>query len=161
MAAPPAAGARQHRRQRCAGLQPQQHADLSPVDQRHRRVTKTGPARLTLTGDNTYTGGTTISAGTLQLGNGGTTGSVAGNIVDNGALAFNRSDDVTWAAASAARARSTQIGTGTTILTGSQHLQRCDDHRAGVLQVGNGGTTGSWAPATRQQGALVFNRSGH
>src|SRR5262249_50554130 len=39
----------------------------------------------TLTGTNTYTGATTINAGaTLQLGNGGTTGSVAGNIVDNG-----------------------------------------------------------------------------
>ena len=31
-----------------------------------------------LTGANTYTGGTTISAGTLQLGNGGTTGSIVG-----------------------------------------------------------------------------------
>ena len=38
---------------------------------------------LTLTGDSTYTGATTIGAGTLSLGNGGTTGSVAGNIVDN------------------------------------------------------------------------------
>ncbi len=47
---------------------------------------------LTLTGDNSYNGDTTISAGTLQLGNGGTTGSVARDIVDNGALVFNRSD---------------------------------------------------------------------
>jgi T5SS/PEP-CTERM-associated repeat protein/autotransporter-associated beta strand protein len=31
-----------------------------------------------LAGDNTYSGGTTISAGTLQLGNGGTTGSIVG-----------------------------------------------------------------------------------
>ena len=50
-----------------------------------------------MTGANTYTGGTTISAGTLLLGNGGTTGSVAGNIVDNAALVFNRSNALTYA----------------------------------------------------------------
>src|SRR5258708_7164694 len=33
-----------------------------------------------LAGENTYTGGTTISAGTLQLGNGGTAGSIVGNV---------------------------------------------------------------------------------
>ena len=34
-------------------------------------LTKSGTGSLTLTGTNTYTGGTTISAGTLQLGNAG------------------------------------------------------------------------------------------
>jgi hypothetical protein len=36
-----------------------------------------------LTDNNTYTGGTTITGGTLQLGNGGTSGSIVGNVVDN------------------------------------------------------------------------------
>ena len=45
-----------------------------------------------LTANNTYTGGTTISAGRLQLGNGGSSGSIIGNVVDNGTLAFNRVD---------------------------------------------------------------------
>lgn len=48
---------------------------------------------LTLTGTNTYTGGTTITGGTLQLGNGGTTGSITGNIVNNGSLVLNRSNE--------------------------------------------------------------------
>ena len=43
-----------------------------------------GTGTSILTGANTYTGGTTISAGTLQLGNAGVTGSIAGNVVDNG-----------------------------------------------------------------------------
>ena len=35
-------------------------------------LTKVGTGTFTLTGANTYTGGTTISAGTLQIGNGAT-----------------------------------------------------------------------------------------
>ena len=47
-------------------------------------------------GSNTYSGGTTISAGTLQVGNGGTTGSLAGKITDNALLMFNRWDNITY-----------------------------------------------------------------
>ena len=38
-------------------------------------LTKAGTGTTTLTGANSYSGTTTISAGTLQVGNGGTTGS--------------------------------------------------------------------------------------
>ena len=37
-----------------------------------------------------YAGGTTISAGTLLLGIGGTTGNIMGDVAGNGALAFGR-----------------------------------------------------------------------
>ena len=40
-------------------------------------LVKTGLGTLTLTGANAYTGATTVSQGTLQLGNAGTTGSLA------------------------------------------------------------------------------------
>ncbi|WP_018387961.1 autotransporter domain-containing protein [Ancylobacter sp. FA202] len=51
---------------------------------------------VTLSGDNTYTGTTTISS-SVQIGAGGTTGSVAGDIVlsGSGALTFSRSDTYT------------------------------------------------------------------
>jgi autotransporter-associated beta strand protein len=54
-------------------------------------VNQIGTGTTILTGTNTYTGGTTITAGTLQLGNGGTTGDLLGNVSDNGTLTFNRS----------------------------------------------------------------------
>ena len=45
-------------------------------------VNQIGIGTTIITGNNTYTGNTIISNGTLQLGDGNTTGSVAGNILD-------------------------------------------------------------------------------
>lgn len=56
-----------------------------------------GGGTLTLTGTNTYSGSTTIKSGTLQLGNGGTNGSIVdAPITNNGTLIFNHSDNVTF-----------------------------------------------------------------
>lgn len=56
---------------------------------------KTGEGALVLTGDNSYTGSTTIAAGALAVGDGGRSGSLGtGAVVNNGTLAFNRSDNV-------------------------------------------------------------------
>ena len=52
-------------------------------------LNKTGAASLTLTGENTYSGGTTVQAGTLI----GTSDSLQGAIVNNGAVVFDQSSD--------------------------------------------------------------------
>ena len=58
-----------------------------------------GAGTTTLTGTNTYTGTTTISAGTLQVGAGGTTGHARHRrrASTTAALVFNRSDAFTVA----------------------------------------------------------------
>ena len=56
-------------------------------------LTLSGPGTQVLFGNNTYTGGTTITTGTLQVGNGGNSGSIgAGGVAVNDTLIFSRSD---------------------------------------------------------------------
>lgn len=58
-------------------------------------LTKEGASTLTLTGTNNYLGGTTITTGTLQLGDGGATGSLVGDILNNSNLIINRTGTLT------------------------------------------------------------------
>lgn len=57
-------------------------------------LTKSGAGTLEITGNsNTYTGGTNVSGGVLQVGNGGAGGTLGtGTINNNASLVFNRSD---------------------------------------------------------------------
>jgi autotransporter-associated beta strand protein len=112
-------------------------------------VQKNGPATATFTGTNTYTGPTNVTAGTLQIGNGGTAGSITGSVTlgTNAVLAFNRSDTVTFAGDIAGDGgRLSQLGTGTTILTGTLSYTGPTNVTAGTLQIGNGVATGPTFP---------------
>ena len=122
-------------------------------------VQQIGLGTVVLTNTNTYTGGTSISAGTLQLGNGGTTGSIAGDVTDNSVLTFNRSDTLTFAGTITGSGALQQNGTGTTILTGDSAYSGGTIINAGTLQLGNGGTTGSIAGDVTDNSVLTFNRS--
>ena len=83
-------------------------------------ITKTTAGTLILDGTNTYAGATTISAGTLQIGAGGATGTLgAGNIVDNGALAFNRSGSLAVTNAISGTGTVSFAGGGTFTLSGA------------------------------------------
>ena len=77
-------------------------------------------SQLVLSGTNTYTGETTISAGVLQVGAGGMTGSITGNVnlTNNGELAFERRDSFTFAGNITGSGSVGFLGPGTLTLTG-------------------------------------------
>lgn len=106
-------------------------------------VEKTGAGTTILTGANTYTGGTTIIQGTLQLGAGGTSGSIVGNVANNGTLAFNRSDLVTFAGIISGTGAVTQDGSGTTVLTSVNTYTGATNVTAGTLAIGDAANRGA------------------
>ncbi len=120
---------------------------------------KQGSGTLILAADNTYRGGTTINTGTLQLGNGGTSGSIVGDVTDNGVLAVIRSDAFSYGGVVSGTGALTQAGAGSTILTGNNTYSGGTTISSGTLQLGNGGTSGSLVGDVTDNGALVFNRT--
>ncbi len=129
---------------------------------------KAGSGQLILTGANTYTGVTTIRTGTLQLGNGGETGSLSpsGTILNNVNLTINRSNATTQgtdfsSAPITGTGTFTQIGTGTTTFTAANAYAGATTISGGSLQLGNGGATGSLAPTSNitNNGNLTINRN--
>ena len=90
-------------------------------------VTENATATTILEQNNTYTGPTTITAGTLQIGSGGAAGSLGSNlsITNNGTLAFNRSGTLALAAqkVSPAAAPISLVGPAAVTFTGSLTYQ--------------------------------------
>jgi len=119
-----------------------------------------GIGTLTLTSANTYTGGTTINSGaTLQIGNGGNTGSIVGNVANSGILIVNRSDNIAFGGAISGSGSLTKIATGTLTITGANTYTGGTTISGGTLQIGNNGTSGSLVGSVVDNATLVFNRS--
>ncbi|WP_042438518.1 autotransporter outer membrane beta-barrel domain-containing protein, partial [Comamonas testosteroni] len=100
-------------------------------------LVKNGSAALTLSGSNGYNGTTTINAGTLQVGNGGTSGNLGtGAVTNNGSLVFNRSDATTVSNNISGTGSLVHVGTGITTLTGSNSYTGGTFVQAGTLKIG-------------------------
>jgi fibronectin-binding autotransporter adhesin len=122
-------------------------------------LTKLGDGTLTLTGANTFTGLTTVATGTLQIGDGGTTGSIAGNIAVDSDVVFNRSGTTSYGGVISGNGDVTKLGAGTLLLTGDNLAFGITTVAAGTLEIGNGGTTGSVRGDINNEGTVIFNRS--
>jgi autotransporter-associated beta strand protein len=123
-------------------------------------VVKTGVGTLTVTNANTYSGATTVSAGTLQFGDGSTAdGSVAGNIVNNSAVAFANPSVQTFSGVISGTGTVTAAGPATLVLTGANTYTGTTTVNASrTLQLGDGASAnGGMAGNVAVSGTLIFN----
>lgn len=129
-------------------------------------VTKMGTGTQIFTGANTYTGVTTINDGTLQIGAGGTSGSISGNVTlatdifGAGRLAFNRSDDLTYSGVISGDGVLAKFGAGTLTLAAASTFSGNTTISAGTITLGHtnslqNSTVTVGAGATLSFGALT------
>ena len=105
-------------------------------------ITKAGLGTMTLTGVNSYTGPTTVSAGTLQIGNGVSGGSLASAaITNNAALVVNPATNVTFSQPISGMGSLTKQGTTTVSLTGANTYTGDTIVNAGTLELLNNSAT--------------------
>ncbi|APX68048.1 autotransporter outer membrane beta-barrel domain-containing protein [Brucella sp. 09RB8471] len=99
-------------------------------------LTKTGDGMLVLTGTGTYAGGSIIKEGTLQLGDGGTSGSITGDVTNDGILAFKRADMFSFDGVISGNGDVRQLGEGTTVFTQKSDYTGSTVVEAGTLAAG-------------------------
>ncbi|TCS99734.1 autotransporter-associated beta strand repeat-containing protein, partial [Aquabacter spiritensis] len=109
---------------------------------------------LILSGANTYTGGTVISAGTLQIGAGGAAGEIGGDVANAGVLAFARSGELRLDGAISGTGALVQSGPGTVYLTGSNSYSGGTTIAGGTLRIDGAGALGSGGLTVGTQGTL-------
>jgi fibronectin-binding autotransporter adhesin len=126
----------------------------------NNQLVKTGNGLLVLEGTNTYAGQTVVSEGSLQIGFGGTTGTLGGgSVINNAALLFNRSNTYNVTNVISGTGRVVQKGSGTLVLGVANTYSGGTTVESGTLQVGNASALGTGAAEIRNTGTLVIDSS--
>ena len=114
-------------------------------------MTKLNAGTLIMTGANSYTGGTTVSAGTLQ----GNARSVQGNIVNQAAVVFDQAAAGTYVGNMSGAGSLTKIGNGTLVMSGANSYSGGTFVAGGTLQ----GNTQSLQGDIVNQSSVVFDQA--
>ncbi len=102
-------------------------------------LVKAGNGTLLVLGNNTYSGGTLVSAGLLQLGDGvANNGSVQGPITNNAQLAFANPFDQTFGGIVSGPGSLTKSGSGQLTLSAMNTFTGATTNNAGTLRLGDG-----------------------
>jgi autotransporter-associated beta strand protein len=109
---------------------------------------KTGSGTLVIANPNTYSGGTYITNGVIQIGDGGTSGSIAGPIVDDGRLFLNRADAFTVSGGISGSGVVEQRGSGIATLTGVNSFTGQATVASGTLVAGSASALGDTNAST-------------
>lgn len=125
-------------------------------------LTKVGTGTQILTGTNTYVGTTSIYQGTLQIGNGGSSGTLGSGFVNVGSgalagtLAFNRSDNALIVSnIIGGTGNVLQNGTGTTTLSAVNNYQGTTTVAKGILTAGSTSAFGANSATSVASGATL------
>jgi autotransporter-associated beta strand protein len=114
-------------------------------------LTKEGSGTLILSDANTYSGGTTVNAGTLQ----GNTTTLPGPIINNAAVVFDQIANGTYPESITGTGAVTKTGAGILTLTGNNVYSGGTTVTAGTLQ----GSTASLQGAITNNAAVIFNQT--
>jgi autotransporter-associated beta strand protein len=108
-------------------------------------LTKNGSNKLTLSANNTYTGDTTINAGTVEIGTTGLLGggSYSGNIVNTGAFLIGSNSNQNLSGAISGNGALTKNGTGTLTLSGNNNYSGGTTLNTGTFVIGHANAAGS------------------
>jgi fibronectin-binding autotransporter adhesin len=129
-------------------------------------LNKLGSATLTLNASNSYSGGTVISGGALQVGAGGTAGSLStsSTITNNGTLVFSRSDNISQGtdfstAAISGSGNISKLGAGTLTLTANNTYTGKLAVGAGAVSVSSDARIGA-TPGASTADAITLSNGG-
>ena len=121
-----------------------------------------GPGTVILTTtNNTYTGGTTITSGTLQLGDGATVNGSVGNITDNAMLTFANPAAQTYSGVISGSGSLTKTGMAALTIRGTNTYTGGTTVGGGTLQLGNAAALGSTSGAAAVSSGATLDLHGY